>query len=171
LEVLDAGLAANPVAYELLQIKASILEARGDIDGAIEIYEGQYERNSGDVRVANNLASLIATYRDDPAELERAYNIARRQRGIAIPAIHDTYGWLEYTQGNYDEALASLEPAAAGLPDEPTVQFHLGMTYAALERRDEAIATLTRAIELGAGRDLPQMAEAASMIETLQAAE
>ena len=171
LSVLDAGIEANPEADPLLQIKAAILESQGDIDGAIAIYEAQYARDSSNAVTANNLASLIATYRDDPAEIERAYNIARRLRGIQVPAVQDTYGWLEYTQGNYDEAIASLEPAAAGIPNDPIVQFHLGMTYAALERRDEAIAALTRAIELGQGRDLPQMAVAASKIEELQAAE
>ena len=171
LDVLNAGLEANPEAFQLQQIKASFLEAEGDYDGAIAIYEAQYALDDSDVVVANNLASLIATYRDDPAELERAYSIARRLRGIGIPALQDTYGWLEYTQGNYDVALASLEPAAAGLPDEALVQFHLGMTYAALERREDAIATLTRAITLAEGRNLPQMETAASTIEALQAVE
>lgn len=169
MDVLDAGLAVNPQAYDLLQIRASLLEQQGDIDGAIAIYEAQYAADSGDIAVANNLASLIATYRDDPAELERAYTIARRLRGIANPALQDTYGWLEYIQGNYEEALGSLEPAARALPTEPLVVFHLGMTYAALGRRDDAIETLTRAIELGEGRDLSQMTVAAETIATLQA--
>ena len=170
LEVLEAGLAANPDAYQLLQIKAAILEYQGDIDGAIAIYERQYAQNSNDLRVANNLASLIATHRADPAELERAWNIARRLRGIQQPALQDTYGWAAYTQGDYDEALSALEPAAEGLPNDPIVQYHLGMTYAALDRGEEAIEALTRAIELGEGRDLPQMAVAAEKIAELQAA-
>ena len=59
---------------------------QGDIDGAIAGYEALYAEDSGSPVLANNLASLIASYRDDPASLERAFAIARRLRGSEVPA-------------------------------------------------------------------------------------
>jgi hypothetical protein len=38
------------------------------------------------------------------------------------------------------------------LAEDPLVQFHLGMTYAALERNEEALEQLRRAVEI-AGTD------------------
>lgn len=170
--VLAAGLEANPNSPQLLLFKASELEASGDIDGAIAIYEGLYERNSSNVTVANNLSSLLSAFRDDPETLDRAAAVARRLRGTEIPPFQDTYGWIAYRQGNFEEALTYLEPAAAGLSNDPLVQFHLGMTYVALERNEDAITTLARALEVaGENSVLPQMEIARETIETLKSSE
>lgn len=155
-EVLDAALAAQPDAGTFLWIKAGELERAGDVAGAIAIYETMYARDSSNLIVANNLASLITTHRDDPESLERAFAIARRLRGTEIPAFQDTYGWIEYRRGNHAEALAYLEPAAAGLPEDALTQFHLGMTYVALERIEDARRQLTRALEIAGDSPLPQ---------------
>jgi len=167
--VLRTGLAANPEAPRLLLFEAGDLEQAGDIEGAIAIYEKLYALNSSNVTIANNLASLLSAFRDDAETLERAAAVARRLRGTDVPPFQDTYGWIAYRQGNYEEALTYLEPAAAGLPDNPLVQYHLGMTYVALERKDEAIAALTRAVELaGDNSTLPQMNIARDTLATLQ---
>lgn len=168
--LLDAALEPTGRNADLLFLRATELEAKGDIDGAIAHYEELYTRNSSSQLIANNLASLIATHRTDPESLERAYAIARRLRGSDVPALQDTYGWIEYRRGNFTEALANLEPAAAGLPKDPFVQLHLGLTYAALNRTEEARATLTRALEIAGetGKaDLPAFAEARAALEKL----
>ena len=105
-------MAAQPNSVELPLIKAVLREQAGDIDGAIAIYEALYARDSSNVVVANNLASMIATYRDDPASLDRAFAVARRLRGLDVPAFQDTYGWIEYRRGNIADALPDLEAAA-----------------------------------------------------------
>ena len=83
--------------------------------------------------------------------------------------MQDTYGWIAFRRGEHEEALRYLEPAARGLPDDPVVQYHLGMAYAALGRRDEAVAQLTRALEI-AGEDnpLPQFVRAREALAGLQ---
>jgi tetratricopeptide (TPR) repeat protein len=166
--VLNAGLEAVPDGARLLQYQAGELEAMGDIEGAIAIYEDLYDRNSSNVTVANNLASLISTFRDTDESLERAAAVARRLRGTDIPAFQDTYGWIAYRQGNYAEALEYLQPAAQGLPNNPLVQFHLGMTYLAVDRPEEARTQLERALELaGPDTTLPQMTTARETLEQL----
>lgn len=155
-EVLAAGLAARPASPLLGWMRAGELERAGDIDGAIAVYETLYAGNTDNVVIANNLASMIATHRTDAESLERAFAIARRLRGTDVPAFQDTYGWIEYRRGNLTEALAYLEPAAAGLPDDPLVQYHLGMTYAGLDRPADARRQLARALDLAGDSPLPQ---------------
>ena len=145
---IDDGLRQIPDAPDLLWAKASYLQQEGDIDAAIDIYEGLYERNSSSLVVANNLASLLTTYRDDEESLARAQVIARRLEGTDVPAFQDTYGWLLFRRGAVREALPYLEGASAGLPQDPTVQLHLGEAYAALNRRAEALAQLNKALEV-----------------------
>jgi cellulose synthase operon protein C len=168
---LEEALTRLPDAPELLWAEASFLEREGDFEGAIAIYERLYADLSGSSIVANNLASLISTYRDDDASLERAYLIARRLQGSDVPAFQDTYGWIAYRRGQYDEALAHLEPAAAAMSDNALVQYHLGMTYLALGRAEEALAQLGRAVALaGPGDTRPQFERAREEIARLEAA-
>lgn len=133
-----------PDLPELKWAKAGILERKGDIPGAIAIYEALYKDNSGNPIIANNLASLLSANSADPDALNRAELIARRLRGSTVPAFQDTYGWIAYRRGNYAEAEPELVKAAAGLPDDPAVQYHLAMTYLALEKKSEALSQFTK---------------------------
>ncbi|TGD61781.1 tetratricopeptide repeat protein [Tabrizicola sp. WMC-M-20] len=167
--LLRTARAANPGSLMVGWLLAGHIEQDGDIDATIAIYEELYAANSDNAIIANNLASLITTHRTDAESLERAFVIARRLRGLEVPAFQDTYGWIEFRRGNVEEALRHLQPGAAGLPGDPLAQFHLGMAYAAVGgREEEAIAALTRALELGEGRDLLQMATAREQLETLR---
>ncbi|WP_120499351.1 tetratricopeptide repeat protein [Roseovarius sp. EL26] len=158
--------APDPTAAYLL--KAERLERVKDFDGAIAIYETLYERNSNNIIVANNLSSLITTHRDSPEDLDRAYAIARRLQNYEIPALQDTYGWIEYRRGNFSEAVKYLEPAAEGLSEHALVQYHLGMTYAALDRVEEAKQVLAQAIKLAGEDPLPQFEKAREELKKLE---
>lgn len=166
---MEDGLAATPDDGNLLWAKATILEQDGDIDGAIAVYETLYTQNSSSPVAANNLASLISTYRTDAESLERAWRIARRFRDTEIPALQDTYGWIVFRRGEAGEALPYLEAAAAGLPNDPVVQYHLGLAYRATERPADALAQMQRAVEIAGSSDLrPQIEEARGLIVTLR---
>jgi tetratricopeptide (TPR) repeat protein len=108
-----------------------------------------YEQDSSAPIVANNYASLLSSLRDDDASIAKAYSVARRLQGVDVPAFQDTYGWIAYLRGEHETAVEYLEPAAAALAEDPSVQYHLGMAYAAAGRTDEAKAALQRAIDLG----------------------
>jgi Flp pilus assembly protein TadD len=165
--VIEEALAATNNNVNILWAKASALEKNGDIEGAIGIYEGLYAENSGSIIVANNLASLLTTYREDPESLERAWVIARRLRDTEVPAFQDTYGWIAYLRGDHETALEYLSAAAEALPEEPTVQYHLGMTYLALERTEEARAALERTLALAGDSPLPEATRAREALQGL----
>ncbi|MBP1804934.1 tetratricopeptide repeat protein [Rubellimicrobium aerolatum] len=168
--VLDAGLAASPGSQQLSWMKAAELERSGDIDGAIAIYQSMYDANSFNVVVANNLASLLSQRASSAEDLDRAFAIAKRLEDSREPALMDTYGWILAQRGQHAEALPYLEGAAESLGEDPVVSFHLGMTYHALGRTEEARAALTRALDLAGDRPIPQMATARETLAALPAA-
>lgn len=149
--------------------KASVLEQEGKIDEAIAVYELLYEQNTSALVVANNLASLIATYRDDEESLERAWRIARRFSDADVPALQDTYGWIIFRRGEIEDSLPYLEGAAQGLPNDPIVQYHLGRAYQALSRPADALQQMQRAVEIAGPTDTrPQIEDARGLIVELQ---
>lgn len=165
-KVLDAGLAAQPKSPTLRWMKAGELERDGQIDAAIAIYEGLYADDSSNTVVANNLASMITTYHDDDASLARAEVIARRLRGLDVPAFQDTYGWIALRRGNLDEAKAHLEPAAKAMPKEALTQYHLAMLYDKMGRNADAIAAFELALSLAGQTPPPQMAAQMTVAKT-----
>lgn len=144
-EALDRAESTQPKDVNLRWIRAGHFEGVGETETAIAIYEDVYAINSNLPVIANNLASLLSTTRDDPESLERAYIVSRRLRDTEVPAFADTYGWIAYRRNELYEALTHLELAAAGLPNEASVQYHLGQTYVALERFEDARVKLARA--------------------------
>jgi len=170
LGVLDAGLAATGEDPGLLFIKAGLVEGRGDYEGAIGIYEALYARDTSSAVIANNLASLLTSQRDDAASLERAFTIARRLRTTDVPHFQETYGWILHLRGDSAQALDYLEPAARALSDNALVQFHLAEAQLATGRTAEARASFVRAVDLaGPGAALPQARLASARIVEIDA--
>ncbi len=168
--VLDQGIDATERDGELLNTKAGLLYVQGDFEGTIALYEELYARDTANVVSANNLASMLSAYRDDPDSLDRAFQVARRLRGTEVPHFQDTYGWILVRRGDNAQALTYLEPAAAALPDDPLVQYHLGRAYLALERWGDARAALYRAVQVaGEESPLPQIVEARERIAEIDA--
>jgi len=168
--IIEEALAVMPEDPQLLWARASALERVGDYDGAIEIYEALYARDSSAIVVANNLASLLSTHKDDAASLDRAWTVARRFAEAENPALQDTYGWIAHRRGDSADALPYLEGAARGLPQDALVQYHLAMAYLTLDQKDKALAQFRRAVEIAGPADTrPQIETAKAKIAELEA--
>ena len=61
--------------------------------------------------------------------------------------------------------------AARGLPENPEVQLHLGLAYAALGDTPRAREALERGLAMAEGLDLPVVEEARKALESLRAGE
>jgi tetratricopeptide (TPR) repeat protein len=169
-QTLRDGLAAVPNNPGLLLRLASLLEAQGDFDAAIEFYGRLYEVRPDSGVAANNFASLVADHRaDDPESLERAFSAAKRLRASEVPQYQDTYGWLQYLRGDFDGALRSLIPVAEALPDNPWVRYHIGMTYSKLGKGAEARLHLEAALELAGEGPFTKVDEIRAALATLPA--
>lgn len=168
--VLLQGLEAATDKAPLRLMLAQVLERRADFDGAIAQYEALYATNPDSVVVANNLASLLIDHRaDDAASLELAKTVAVKLRASTVPQFLDTYGWTMYLAGDYEEALGSLIPAVEALPDNPWVQFHVGMAYARLNQADLARKHLELALKLAEGAAFTKTDEVRATLASLPA--
>ena len=98
--------------------------------------------------VANNLASLLADHRTDKASLAQAKSLAALLKNSEVPQFKDTLGWVTYQQGDYGAAITLLEDAAAKLPNNALVQYHLGMSYLAAGDDTKASERFKKAQEL-----------------------
>ncbi|WP_420587348.1 tetratricopeptide repeat protein [Ruegeria sp.] len=158
--VLKDALIEHPDNPDFLMLEAGEYERAGDLDQAIAAYEKLYPLSNRSEIVANNLASLLTTHRNDDESLQTAQRLVRRLRGTRVPAFQDTYGWVAFRLGNIEEAISYLEPAAQALPDHPQVLFHLGKAYAAAGRAEEALLTFRAAQATGAGSEMAPKLEA-----------
>ena len=57
----------------------------------------------------------------------------------------DTLGWILYQRGVHQRAAALIKQSAAKLPDNPTVQYHLGMVSLKVGDKEAARNALTLA--------------------------
>lgn len=162
---IEEGLENAPLSGPLLWAKASYLERDGDHEEAIAIYETLYEQDSNHLVVANNLASMLSTYRDDEESLTRAFNVSRRLRGTKVPQLRDTYGWILHLRGDQEEALLYMEPAAAALPRDALIQYRLGAIYEGLNKPEEALVQFKKAVQLAGEIDTrPEIERARTVI-------
>ncbi len=146
-KVIKAGLAMQPDSSALRILLASVLELKGEFEGAIAEYEAVLQQEPGSVVVANNLASLLTDNRTDRPSHERAYNLALTLRKSQVPQFKDTLGWIHYQRGEHKAALPLLEEAATELPNMPLVRYHLGMNYIALSEPTKAEEQFKKALE------------------------
>lgn len=144
---LDAVLAQDPQNATALFLTAQIHSAEKDYQGAAAAYEQMLKINPKFSPALNNLAYLDSEFLHN---LDRAYELAQSARELlpADPSTADTLGWICFQRGAYPTALGLLQESAAKLPNQPEVQYHLGM--AAYMTADEiaARAALQRALLL-----------------------
>jgi tetratricopeptide (TPR) repeat protein len=160
-EVIRAGLTQQPDSVVLHQLWAETLELTDDYDGAIKEYESVLNKDPSSLVAANNLASLLADYRTDKASLERAALLAASLQKSPVPQFKDTLGWIDYQKGDYQNAAALLEQAAAALPNRALIHYHLGMTYIAAAQLAKASEQLNMALKQAPPDDLKQKIQAA----------
>ena len=151
--MLEKGFSKAPGNLRLVLTLTGLLERSGDVESAISVYEGHLKASprSRPPIVLNNLASLLSDYRDDQASLDRAKELIGPLGKIEVPHFKDTIGWISYKRGEYELALSNLEKAVESLPKLAVVRYHLGLTYAALNRIEDASKQLKTAFELNKG--------------------
>lgn len=128
-DVYKAGLQAIPDDPVLVTGLASAYEAIGDVDNAVLLYKKILSEREGALLAINNLAMLYADHFDDPTTLEEAEQMVAKLAETKNPAFMDTVGWVKYKVGKYDEAVRFLNEAVLNAPDQPILQYHLGMAY------------------------------------------
>ena len=148
LSVLRDGLREQPKSPPLLLAYAEALELNGDFEAAMAAYEGMLIDEPGSLIIINNLASLLAEHRNDEASLDRAAKLAKSLARSEVPQFKDTLGWIGSRRGEYKTAIPLLESAAAALPGNAIVRYHLAMTYLGAGDPVKGSTELRKAAEL-----------------------
>jgi tetratricopeptide (TPR) repeat protein len=164
LNQLQAQLAKNPNNVSALMTLALLYERTNDFAKARDAYERLLAIEPDSTSALNNLAYLYVNRLND---LEKAYDLARKARDLqgSDPAIGDTFGWILSKRGDYQQALAILQESALKLPDNPEVQFHLGMTAYMMGQTDVARVALQKAAS--ATKDFPGKEESTRRLALL----
>jgi cellulose synthase operon protein C len=137
-EIIQAGLQQQPDNLSLRLVSAGLQIQQGNDNDAIAQYEAVLKDQPNTALAINNLASLLLDNRADKESLDRAVALSEKLKDSAVPQFQDTVGWAQFKKGNIQGAVALLEPAAAKLPDLAAVHYHLGMSYAAAGKADQA---------------------------------
>jgi tetratricopeptide (TPR) repeat protein len=164
LKQIDAVLAKNPQYAPALLTAGIIYTQMGDFAKARDSYEKALAVDPNFIPALNNLAYI---YSEKLSNLGRAAELARKAHDLnpAEPSIIDTYGWVLYRQGKYQEAADLLAQSAAKAPGNAEIQYHLGMADYMMGRLDEARAALQNAV--ASSRDFPGKDEAKNRLDLL----
>jgi tetratricopeptide (TPR) repeat protein len=147
-QVIQAGLKANPDSEELHMLLALAYSGQGQIDNAITAYDGALRLNPRNVLVANNLAVLLVDYKGDPQSLQKAFALSRDfEKDAPHPLFLDTLGWVRFKMGQQEEALRLMKNAVAKSPEVPTLNYHLGIAYHQYGKMSEARVYLSKALK------------------------
>jgi tetratricopeptide (TPR) repeat protein len=153
---LQGALSKNPNNAPALMTLALVYERMKDFPKARDAYEKLLSTNPNFVPALNNLAYL---YTEQLNDLDKAYDLAGRARGLLgnDPSVGDTFGWVLYKRGDYQQALPILQESAGKAADNPEIQFHLGMTAYMMGQADLARVALRKAAS--AAKDFPDKDE------------
>ncbi|MGZ9190442.1 MAG: tetratricopeptide repeat protein [Nitrospira sp.] len=151
LAIYRSALEKQPEDVALQLALAEAQQKSGDYAGARSTYEKIVEKHADNAIAANNLAALLADHHhEDPASVKRALALAQRFETSSNPYFVDTLGWVQFRLGDLPQARINLERAVALLPNNPQLQYHLGMVLAGLGEHDDAVQALEKAVIDGA---------------------
>jgi tetratricopeptide (TPR) repeat protein len=166
-EVYKSGLERLPGNRELLLLLAESQQQTGDNDGAIATYEQILDVDADSDLAANNLASLVADFRyQDEDDLQRAFQLIRRFETSGDAMLLDTLGWLQYRMGDLRQSRINLERAVQRRPDNPQLQYHLGIVLYRLDDSAAAREALEQAVVEGVS--YPGLEEARTLLAELR---
>jgi len=124
-----------------------ILEAQGKREEAKKTYETLVADVPAAPVAANNLAFL---YADDGQNLDTALQLASTAKKLLPESseVDDTLGWIYYKKNLASLAIPPLEDSLKKRPSDPSVLYHLGMTYAKIGDKAKSRDALQRALKL-----------------------
>jgi tetratricopeptide (TPR) repeat protein len=161
----QAFLSRSPNNPAALMTLGMIYEKMKDYPKARDTYEKLLTQSPDSVPALNNLAYLYAERLD---RLDRAYELAQKAHTLQAGdgSVADTLGWVLYKRGDYAQGLKFLQESAAKLPENPQVQFHLGMASHMMGQADAARSAFEKAVHAAA--DFPEKTEAERRLAQLQ---
>ncbi|MDD5760085.1 MAG: hypothetical protein PHI06_13500, partial [Desulfobulbaceae bacterium] len=135
-------------------------------DQAAEEYRTILKKDASFAPAANNLAWYMAENGQDLGEALRLAMVAKAG-SPEDPYVADTLGWVHYKRASYDLAKSQFVQALEKLENNPTVNYHLGLTMEKLADKAKAVESLQKAIDLGQKEAFPEMEQAKTLLGQL----
>jgi tetratricopeptide (TPR) repeat protein len=146
--------------------QGALQEKMGRKKEAIKKYRDALAKSEFYVPALNNLAYL---YADGYGSAQEALLLAIKayKQDPVDPGILDTLGYALLRNGRKEESRKALEKAASLLPNNPTVLYHLAISYRDMGDNRQASAKLRKALQLG---NFPEANQARVMLAQLREA-
>ena len=162
---LQALLSNTPNNTAVLMTLALVYNRMKDYPKARDAYEKLLSTKPDSVPALNDLAYL---YTEHLNNLDKAYELARKARELGgnDASVGDTFGWVLYKRGDYQQALPILQESAQRAADHPEIQFHLGMTAYMMGQTDLAKTAFKKAAS--ATEDFPGKDESKRRLALLE---
>lgn len=158
--------ALNTAGEENIPLLTQLYSSLGDIYNALEMhaesdvaYEEAIALDSTNAYALNNYAYYLALRKE---KLPRAAEMSKKSNELepGFASYEDTYAWVLFQQGNYEEALVWIKKAIAHSdPVSDTLLEHYGDILAKLGRIDAAVAQWgkAKAIAASVGKDIDKL--------------
>jgi tetratricopeptide (TPR) repeat protein len=146
---LISALERNPENPSASLTLGKIYEEEKQYDKAVHVYENAIKHVPRFWAAANNLAFLLCQYYPTQKNLERAMDLclAAYQLKPGRIDIMDTMAWIQYHQGEYDQALVLFDKISDHVGKNPMYNYHHSLALLKAGKKDEALAKLTVAVE------------------------
>src|SRR6185295_4067150 len=127
----------EPKDTRSLMSLASLYEKTGAADNSRETYERLISIAPNFAPALNNLAFICLERLN---QVDRAYQLAEKAHSLqpGEGSIADTLGWVLFRKRDYSQALTLLNDAAAKSPNDPEIQYHVGMCHYMMGNSDAA---------------------------------
>lgn len=145
IEYINRVIAYRPDSENPLLRKADMLLRMDKIDDAVEVYRYTAKKWPENATVLNALGYTLADRTTEYKEAEKLIKKALKLQPDSA-AIMDSYGWVLYRLGEYEEALVELQRAYEVLED-PEVAAHIVEVLWKMDRTDESMEQLVEAEE------------------------
>ncbi len=143
----EALLKKDPRSLTGLMGIGTLYDQQGDNQKAEASYRKALEIKDDFAPAANNLAWILLKNGGNIDEALGLAQIAKEQMP-RNPSVMDTLGWLYYLKGSYLNAIAELQDSLALEPDNPVINYHMGMAYFKNGQTDTAKQFLEKALKI-----------------------
>jgi tetratricopeptide (TPR) repeat protein len=145
---IDMGIRDNAVNLGLYTIAGDAYNKTGNHMASDAAFDEALAIDPSNAYVLNNYAYYLSVREE---LLEKAASMAKKALELSpeSPAYLDTYGWILYKSGRYEDALTYIEKANKLRPADGEILEHLGDIYYRLGRKEEAVQLWKKAKESG----------------------
>ena len=159
----DAFQNARAAAKKALELDASLAEPHATLGYVALYYDWNWSDSEREFRRAIALKpdyaiahQWYANHLVTVGRFEAARAAARRARELETLSliISAVQGWISYYAGDYERAIEELNGTLQLEPDFALAHLWTGQAYAELDKLDEAIEWIERAVDLSGGSDI-----------------